>query len=173
MKYQPGNEQQVLEYAEKKFSEFFPDNPFDYFFLNDYYEQQFRDEKLLGTVFGIFALLAIIVTCLGIFGLTSFMMLQKVKEITIRRVIGSDLSGIIMLFSKEFILITAVSFIIAVPVCWYWFTGWLKTFETRMEISVWNFILPPVITLALTLLTIGLIVHLTVSVNPSDNLRSE
>ncbi len=173
MKYRPGNEKQVLEYAEKKFSEFFPDNPFDYFFLNDYYEQQFRDEKLLGSVFGIFALLAIIVTCLGIFGLTSFMMLQKVKEITIRRVIGSDLSGIIMLFSKEFIMITAVSFIIAIPVCWYWFTEWLKTFEVRMEISVWNFILPPVITLALTLLTIILIVHRTASVNPADNLRSE
>lgn len=173
MKYRPDNEKQVLEFAEKKFSEFFPDNPFDYFFLKDYYDQQYRDEKLLGSVFGIFALLAIIVTCLGIFGLTSFMMLQKVKEITVRRVVGSDLSGIIMLFFREFIIITSVSLLIAVPVCWYWLTEWLKTFEARMEISVWNFIFPPLITLTLTLITIGLIVYRTTSVNPADNLRSE
>ena len=62
MKFQPGNEERVLELAEKKYTEFFPDNPFDYFFLEDYYDQQYRDEKLLGTLFGIFALLAIIVT---------------------------------------------------------------------------------------------------------------
>ncbi|HUW92322.1 MAG TPA: ABC transporter permease [Bacteroidales bacterium] len=173
IKYQPGNETQVLELAEKNFSEFFPDNPFDYFFLEDYYDQQYRDEKLLGSVFGIFALLAIIVTCLGIFGLTSFLMLQKVKEISIRRVVGSNVSGIIMLFSRDFIRITAVSFIIAVPACYYWLMQWLETFEVRMEISVWNFIIPFMITLAMTIITIGLIVSKTASASPANNLKSE
>ncbi|TFH48352.1 MAG: ABC transporter permease, partial [Bacteroidia bacterium] len=173
MKFRPGNESQILEVVGKKFSEFFPDNPFDYFFLEDYYEQQYRDEKLLGAVFGIFALLALIVTCLGIFGLTSFLMLQKVKEISMRRVVGSNVFSIIMLFSREFIRITTVSFIIAVPVCYYWVHEWLKTFQVRMELSIWNFFLPFVIVLALTLLTIGFIVRKTASVSPADNLKSE
>lgn len=173
MKFQPGNEERVLELAEKKYTEFFPDNPFDYFFLEDYYDQQYRDEKLLGTLFGIFALLAIIVTCLGIFGLTSFLMLQKVKEISIRRVAGSNVWSIIMLFSREFIRITAASFIIAVPVCYYWVSEWLKAFEVKMEITIWCFLVPLVVVLALTLITIGFIVHNTASGSPADNLKSE
>ena len=173
MKFRPGNEARVLELAEKKFSEFFPDNPFDYFFLENYYEQQYRDEKILGTVFGVFALLAIIVTCLGIFGLTSFLMLQKVKEISIRRVVGSGVFSIMMLFSTEFIRITAASFIISVPLCYYWVSEWLKAFEVRMNISLWNFLLPFVIVLILVLVTIGIIVSKAASVNPADNLKSE
>jgi len=173
MKFRPGNETRILEVAEKKYSEFFPDNPFDYFFLEDYYDQQYRDEKLLGTVFGVFALLAIIITCLGIFGLTSFLMLQKVKEISIRRVVGSDVVSIMMLFSREFIRITVVSFIIAVPVCYYWVSEWLKTFDVRMELALWHFLLPFVIVLTLSLVTIGLIVRKAASVNPADNLKSE
>jgi putative ABC transport system permease protein len=173
MKLRHGNEAGVLELAEKRYNEFFPDNPFDYFFLEDYYDQQYRDEKLLGTVFGIFALLGLIVTCLGIFGLTSFLMLQKVKEISIRRVTGAGVGSIIMLFSGEFIRITAASFIIAVPVCYYWVTEWLKAFEVKMEITIWCFLVPLVVVLALTLITIGLIVHKTASGNPADNLKSE
>ncbi|MRR21767.1 FtsX-like permease family protein [bacterium] len=173
MKYRPGDEARVLEKTEKTYSEFFPDNPFDYIFLEDYYDQQYRDEKLLGTVFGIFALLAIIITCLGIFGLTTFLMLQKVKEISIRRVVGSDIFTIMMLFSGEFIRIIAVSSIIAVPLCYYWVTGWLKSFEIRMDLTLWNFLVPVVIVLALTLITIGLIVYKTASSSPADNLKSE
>jgi len=173
MKFRPGNETGILQLAEKKYNEFFPDNPFDYIFLEDYYDQQYRDEKLLGTVLGIFALLSIIVTCLGIFGLTSFLMLQKVKEISIRRVVGSNVASIIMLFSREFIRITAASFIIAVPVCYCWVSEWLKAFEVKMEITIWCFLVPLVIVLALTLITIGFIVHKTASGSPADNLKSE
>ncbi len=173
MKFRPGNEAGVLVMAEKTFSQFFPDNPFDYFFLEDYYDQQYHAEKLLGTVFGIFALLAVIVTLLGIFGLTTFLILQKVKEISIRRISGSGVASIIMLFSREFILLTAVSSIFAVPLCYWWATGWLKTFEIRMDLSLWNFIVPVVTVLALTLVTIGFIVSRAASSGPADNLRSE
>jgi putative ABC transport system permease protein len=173
MKIFPGSENSILNLVGEKYEEFFPDNPFDYFFLEDYYQQQYKNENLLGTVFAAFALLSIIVTCLGIFGLTSYLMLQKTKEISIRRVVGSNVSGIILLFSRDFIWITSVAFIIAVPICYYWLSGWLKTFESKMDVSVWNFILPFVMTLFLTLFTIGLIVAKTASVNPADNLRSE
>lgn len=173
MKLIPGTENRVLKLVGEKYSDFFPDNPFDYFFLEDYFEQQYKNEKLLGTVFGAFALLSIIITCLGIFGLTSFLMLQKTKEISMRRVVGSSISGIIILFSRDFIRITIIAFIVAVPVSYYWLTEWLNSFEVKMEISVWNFIIPFIITLSLTLLTIGFIVNKTAAISPADNLRSE
>jgi putative ABC transport system permease protein len=173
MKIIPSAEERVLRIVEEKYNEFFPDNPFDYFFLEDYYEQQYRNERLLGSVFGAFALLSIFVTCLGIFGLTSFLLLQRTREITMRRVMGSKASGIVVLFSRDFVQITILAFIIAVPICYYWLTGWLKTFEAKMDVSVWSFILPFLVTLAFTLLTIAVIVMKTASVNPAENLRSE
>lgn len=173
MKIIPLSEERVLRVVEEKFSQFFPDNPFDYFFLEDYYNQQYSNERLLGSVFGAFAILSVIITCLGIFGLTSFLMLQKTKEISMRKVLGSSVTAIVLLFSREFIRITIISFIIAVPVCYYWLTGWLNTFESRMDLSVWSFIFPFFVTLAFTLMTIGAIVAKTASVNPAENLRSE
>jgi putative ABC transport system permease protein len=173
MKIFPGSENSALKLAGIKYIEFFPDNPFDYFFLDEYYNQQYKNEKLLGTTFGAFALLSIIVTCLGIFGLTSFLMLQKTKEISMRRVLGSSVFGIILLFSRDFVRITLFAFIVAVPLCYYWLSEWLKTFEAKMEISVWNFIIPFVLTLVFSLITIGLIVARTASLSPSENLRNE
>jgi len=173
MKILPGSETGVLKLVEKKYAGFFPDNPFDYFFLDNYYGQQFKNEKLLGTVFEIFAILAIIVTCLGIFGLTSFIMLQKTREISIRRVNGSSVSGIITLFSREFISLTSVSFIFAVPICYFWLSVWLSSFEIKMEIKAWNFIGPYIFTSLITLLTAGFIVSKTAALSPAENLRSE
>jgi putative ABC transport system permease protein len=173
MKILPGSEKRILKLVEEKYTEFFPDNPFDFFFLENYYEQQYKNEKLLGTVFGAFALLSIIITCLGIFGLTSFLVLQKTKEISMRRVVGSNVFGIILLFSRDFIRLTLIAFIIALPICYYWLSEWLKTFEVKMDFSVWNFIMPFLVTLFLTLVTIGLIVNKTASMSPADNLRSE
>ena len=173
MKIFPGSEKSVLKLVGEKYMEFFPDNPFVYFFLDEYYEQQYKNEKLMGNVFGAFALLSIIVTCLGVFGLTSFLMLQKTKEISMRRVVGSSVLGIILLFSRDFVRITLIAFIIAVPLCYYWLSEWLKTFETKMEISVLNFVIPFVLTLVFSLITIGLIVARTASLSPSENLRNE
>ena len=173
MKVLPGNENDVLNLVEEKYCEFFPDNPFDFFFLENYYDQQYRNEKLLGNIFGIFALLSIIITCLGIFGLTSYLMIQRTKEISIRRVLGSDKHNIILLFSKDFIFITAIAFVLAGPVSYLWITGWLKTFELKLGITFWDFLLPYLFVQFLTLVTIGFIVSKTASVNPSDNLRTE
>jgi putative ABC transport system permease protein len=173
MKYNPGNEGVVLDLAEKEFSSFFPDNPFDYFFLEDYYEQQYRDEWLLGTVFGAFALLSIIITCLGIFGLTSFMVLRKTREIAIRRVAGAGFPGIFFLFSRDFVFMTLTAFCIAFPACYLWLSLWLRNFEMRMDLNLLNFVIPLIIVLVLSLLTIFLVVAGTASANPAHNLRNE
>jgi len=88
-------------------------------------------------------------------------------------VVGSSVLGIILLFSRDFVRITLIAFIIAVPLCYYWLSEWLKTFETKMEISVLNFVIPFVLTLVFSLITIGLIVARTASLSPSENLRNE
>lgn len=173
IRYLTGNEKQVTEMVSSRYAEFFPDNPFDYFFLDDYYEQQYHQERLLGSVFGIFALLAVIITCLGILGLTSFMMLQKKKEISIRKVVGSDTTDIIALFSRDFVVLITVSFIISAPLCWLWVTGWLRNYPVKMDISAWSFIVPFLVALAIALVTIGLLVRSTALESPARNLRVE
>ena len=173
MKYMAGNEDKVLKLIENEYNRFFPDNPFDHFFLEDYYNQQYKDEKLLGRILVIFSVLSIIITCLGIFGLTAYLLVQKSKEISMRQVLGSDLWNIIMLFSKDFIIFTSVSFLLAVPLSYYWITDWLNSFEVKVAITVWNFVLPYIATLLMTVITIIIIVKRTASMNPSDNLRTE
>jgi len=173
MQILPRNENVTINMVREKFNEFFPDNPLDYFFLEDYYDQQYRNEKLLGNLFGIFALLSIIITCLGVFGLTSYLMIQKNREISIRRVMGSDVYNIIFLFSRDFLIITSLAFLIAAPISYYWIAGWLDTFEVRLRITSWDFILPFLFVLLMTIITIGFIVNKTARVNPSHNLRNE
>jgi ABC-type antimicrobial peptide transport system permease subunit len=90
-----------------------------------------------------------------------------------RQVLGSDLWNIIMLFSKDFIIFTSISFLLAVPVSYYWITGWLNSFEVKVAITVWNFVLPYIAALLMTVITIIIIVKRTASMNPSDNLRTE
>jgi putative ABC transport system permease protein len=171
MKILTGNNDSVLQLIEEKYNDFFADNPFDYFFLEDYYNQQYRNETLLGDLLGIFAILSIIITCLGIFGLTSYLMIQNTREISIRRVLGSGVYNIILLFSKDFIVIPLISFMVALPVCYFWITGWLKTFEMKMELTILDFLMPYILVQFLTLITVGFIVWKTASVNPSSNLR--
>jgi len=171
IRYMPGSEKQVTDLVSAGYSEFFPDNPFDYFFLDDYYEQQYHQERLLGSVFGIFALLAVVITCMGILGLTSFMILQKKKEISIRRVVGSGIFNIVELFSKEFVILITVSFLLSVPLCWIWVTNWLSSYPVKMTISAWSFIISFLTALTIALITIGLLVRSAASESPAGNLR--
>ncbi len=173
MKYIAGNEDYVLKLIENEYNRFFPDNPFDHFFLTDYYDQQYRDEMLLAKILAVFSILSLIITCLGIFGLTAYLLVQRSKEISIRKVLGSDSINLMMLFSKDFMIFTFVAFLFAVPLSYYWITGWLNSFELQVVISVWNFVLPFIIALLMTMITIIVIVKRTVSQNPSGNLRTE
>ncbi len=173
IKIKPGSETNALSLVETTYSEFFPDNPFDYFFLENYYDQQYRDEKLLGTIFMIFSLLALVVTSLGIFGLTVFLLLQKTKEISIRRIVGSNIFGIIILFSRDFVRITLFAFLLAIPLCYIWFSHWRNNFEAKLDVSIWYFIIPFLAVMTLTLITIGIIVFKTASISPAENLRRD
>lgn len=162
-----------VETIQKLYDEYFPGNPFDSFFIEDYYNQQYKADEQFGTIFGIFSFLAIFITCLGIFGLASFIVTQRTKEISIRKVLGANVSGILYLISRDFLILIMASFIVSTPICYFGLNRWLNTFANRMDLNVWLFIIPLIITLLLTGITIGILVVRAARQNPVDNLRYE
>ena len=162
-----------LAEIKKQFDEFFPGNPFEYYLLDEYYNQQYKSDELFGTVFGIFSFLAIFVTSLGILGLSSFMVAQRTKEIAIRKVMGADVSGIVWFLAKDFLLLIMISFVIALPVTYYCIKNWLESFAMRMDLSAGLFILPLLLVILITGLTISLHVIKAALNNPIDSIRDE
>lgn len=167
------NPKEVLNQIHEKYNHFFPNNPFEYYFLDDYYDRQYKNDELIGKVFGSFSFLAILVTALGILGLFSFMVLQRSKEISIRNVLGAGTTRILYLFGRDFIWLILISFIIALPLSYISISQWLKSYATRMELHFGVFILPLIIVLFIALLTIGSQVIKAARSNPVDNLRHE
>ncbi len=164
---------ETLDYIQKSYSEFFPGNPFEFVFAEEYYEQQYKTDKMFGTVFGIFAILAIFITAMGILGLTSFMIEQRTREISIRNVMGASLSRILILFGKEFLYLILISFVIAAPLSYWGLSYWLESFSNRMSLSIAIFVLPLVITLFVAGATISFLVYYATQKNPVDTLKYE
>jgi putative ABC transport system permease protein len=155
------------------FNNFFPDNPFEYFFLDDYYNQQYKADELFGKVFAIFSFLAIIVTSLGILGLSSFMAMQRTKEIGIRKVLGASAARILFLLGKDFLQLVFVSFAIACPISYFCIRYWLQSFAVRMNISAGLFLYPLAIVSLVTIMTISSHIIRAAMANPVDSLRFE
>lgn len=163
----------ALETIQKQYDSFFPGNPFVYFFLEDYYNQQYKPDERFAMVFLIFSVLSIFVTLLGIFGLTSFMVVQRSREISIRKILGSGIFDIIKLFSREIFVLVIISFAVSVPVCYYSVSVWLQGFANHPGLNVWLFIWPLAISLFITALTIGALVLKACFANPIQSLRYE
>lgn len=173
IKYQQQNLSEVLDQIENLYTQFFPGNPFDYVFVDEYYGQQYKSDQMFGTVFGIFAILAVFITTLGILGLVSFMIEQRTREISMRNVLGASVSNIILLFGKEFLYLILISFIIASALSYWGLTEWLGSFSTQMKIGVNLFLIPLLITLIITAGTIAFLVIYASHKNPVDNLKYE
>jgi ABC-type antimicrobial peptide transport system permease subunit len=162
-----------LKEMEKVFGRHDPGNPFEYRFLDDEFNSKFKSEVLLGKLSTVFACLAIIISCLGLYGLTTYSVRTRVKEIGIRKVLGANISSIVLLISKDFILLTGIAFLISVPIGWYVVKEWLSNYEYRIEIAWWIFILAGSITLTIALLTIGVQSIRSALSNPVDSIRIE
>jgi putative ABC transport system permease protein len=167
------NVNETLRLIQDQFEKIFPGNPFDYFFLDEYFDQQYKSETLFGRVFGIFAALAVFVTSLGILGLVSFMVTQRTKEIGIRKVLGADIKQILHLLTIEIVKLIILSFIILLPVMYWGIDQWLQSFATRMDYSIDLFLIPLVVTLVITIMTIGTHVIRAAVANPVEALRYE
>jgi putative ABC transport system permease protein len=164
---------ETVALVQQQYNAFFPGNPFDYFFLDDYYDQQYRSDQLFGKVVGLFSILAIIITALGIFGLSSFNTVQRTKEIGIRKVLGASLSRILFVLNKDILLLLAISFLVALPVLFYGLSTWLQGYANRMALNGWLFILPMGIVALITLVTVSYQTIKSATANPVEALRYE
>ena len=164
---------QALATIEKVWNEFLPGYPFEYEFVSERYKNLYLSEQKQGQLFTVFSGLAIIIACLGLFGLASFNTLQRVKEIGIRKVMGASIPDILALLSKEIIALILVSNLIAWPVAWYTMNHWLRNFAYRIPIEPWLFIMAGLLTVVIALVTIGMQSVKAALANPVDSLRNE
>ena len=142
IKTSPQNIQQTIQLVEQYYQRFFPGNPFEFFFLDDYFNQQYKGDELIGKVIGIFSFLAVFVTCLGIFGMSSFMAIQRHREIGIRKVLGASTGSILRLLIKDFMVLMGISLFIAWPLAFWGIQQWLNAFAYRMSWSFLLFLIP-------------------------------
>lgn len=164
---------QTMAFLKEKYAAVFPNNPFDYFFLDTFFNRQYKNERQFGSVFGFFAGLAIFVACLGLFGLASFTSSQRTKEIGIRKVLGSSVTGVFFLLSKDFLKLVAVANLIAIPAVWYIMDQWLSGFAFRINIGVWIFIVSGLLTTLIALATVSYQSISAATANPVKSLRYE
>jgi putative ABC transport system permease protein len=162
-----------LSAIEKLYTTTFPGNPFDYAFLDDHFNAQYKGDVRLGKIFGLFCMLAVVVACLGLLGLTSYVIRMRTKEIGIRKVLGASVSSIMMLFSKDFILLVAVASLIAIPLVYLAADKWLANYAFHISLNWIIFIIPVVILLGIALLTISVQTMRAALSNPVSSLRSE
>ena len=163
----------ALAKAEKLFREYNPQYPFEYYFADESYNIKFRNEQREGTLGTLFATLAIIISCLGLFGLAACMAESRRKEIGIRKVLGASVSGITALISADFVKLVLVAVVIATPIAWYAMHVWLQGFNYRIAITGWIFVASGTLAVAIALLTVGYQAVRAALTNPVNSLRSE
>ncbi|SDT49888.1 ABC-type antimicrobial peptide transport system, permease component [Mucilaginibacter mallensis] len=155
------------------FKRYNPGSPFTYKFTDDEYAQKFSDEERIGKLASFFAVLAIFISSLGLFGLASFVAEQRTKEIGVRKVLGASVANLWGMLSKEFILLVMISCLIATPLAWYYLNNWLKAYHYRTEISWWVFIVSCAGAMLITLMTVSAQAIKAAVANPVKSLRSE
>ncbi|MFZ1558497.1 MAG: FtsX-like permease family protein, partial [Saprospiraceae bacterium] len=162
-----------IEKVGKVFKKVNPGSPFKYAFAELEYNKKFVAEERIGKLATIFAILAIIISCLGIFGLASFVAEQRTKEIGIRKVLGATVVNLWQLLSKDFIVLVIISCLIAAPVAWYFMNNWLQQYTYRTEISWWILVAAGIGALTITLLTVSFQAIKAALMNPVKSLKSD
>lgn len=163
----------TLEYVKSVFEKSFPDFVYEYKFIDEKIEGFYKQENQLAQLYKIFAAIAILLSCLGLYGLASFMAVQRIKEVGIRKVLGASGASIVYLFTKEFVLLITIAFIIAAPVAWYYMHTWLQNYVYRISISWWVFALGGLAAIIIALVTISFQAIKAARTNPVKSLRVE
>lgn len=163
----------TLEHIKQSWIKAFPGNPFEFFFLDDYFNKQYENERKFGSLFLTFAALAVTVGCLGLFGLSAYTATQRTKEIGIRKTLGSSERGIFILLSQEYLKLIGLSILLATPLVWWVMNGWIQSFPYRTSISIAIFAIAGAMVLFVALLTISYQTLRASRVNPVESLRYE
>ena len=162
-----------MQSIKKIWEKAFPNYVYEYRFLDDKIESFYKQENQLSNLYKIFAVIAIFLSCLGLYGLASFMAVQRIKEVGIRKVLGASVSGVVYLFSKEFIILITIAFIIASPLAWYFMNQWLQDYVYRINVSWWIFIVGGISAIVIALITVSFKAIKAALANPVKSLRSE
>ena len=163
----------ALAKIEKAFKKYNPNLPFNYTFVDEEYAMKFADEQRVGKLATFFTILAIFISCLGLFGLASFVAEQRRKEIGVRKVLGASTYNLWKMLSREFALLIIISCFIAIPIAWYYLNNWLQQYEYRTTISIWIFVASGFGALVITILTVSFQAIKAAMANPVKSLRSE
>jgi putative ABC transport system permease protein len=163
----------ALNHIKKTWKAMVPDVPLEYSFIDERIKEQYNNEQKMQSVFYAFAGLSLIIACLGLFGLSIFVVERKIKEIGIRKVLGANVPGIVVLLSKDFAVLVAIAVLIATPLSWYFMNNWLKDFAYRIKIEWWMFAVAGVIALLIALITVSIKSVKAAIANPVKSLRTE
>jgi ABC-type antimicrobial peptide transport system permease subunit len=162
-----------MQSVKKIWEQTFPNYVYEYHFLDDKIASFYKQENQLAQLYKIFAAIAIFLSCLGLYGLASFMAVQRIKEVGIRKVLGATAGSIVYLFSKEFIILIAIAFAIATPLAWYFMNQWLQDFAFRIPVQAYVFIATAIVTVLIALCTVGYHSVRAAWMNPVKSLRTE
>ncbi len=173
IKTKTGDVSGLISYMDKEWKSLKAEAPMAYSFLDDRFNNTYMAEQKTAKLLGVFALLTILVACLGLFGLSTFTAEQRVKEIGIRKVLGATESGIVALLTKDFLKLVAISFIISVPFAWWMMSKWLQDFAYRIDISIWVFVMAAGVAILITLITVSFKAIRAAVANPVRSLRAE
>ena len=168
------NQTGVIEKIEEAWVKKYPEDPFDFRFVDQIVDQQYKEEERLGTIISYFAVFALIIACMGLLGMTSYMIQQRHREIGIRKVHGSAVTQIIKMLSFEFVKWVIVAFIISTPLSYFLMNSWLSNnFTYRVDLDWWIFLVSGVLVVLISLLTVGIQSYRAAQMNPVDSLRYE
>jgi putative ABC transport system permease protein len=173
VKLSGSNLSSALAGVERVWKKYLPDTPYDYSFLDDRFAKLYESEKRQESIFTSFAFIAIFIACLGLFGLSAFIISQRVKEIGIRKVLGADVSSIVLLLSKDFLKLVGIAALIAFVVAWYAMNKWLQDFAYRISIPWWIFVAAGIVAAIIAFVTISFQAIKAALMNPVKNLRTE
>ncbi|TDB65914.1 ABC transporter permease [Arundinibacter roseus] len=167
------NSSESMKVVEDVYKKHFPDLPFQFQFVDQEYAAKFAAEERIGKLAGVFTGLAVLISCLGLFGLASFMAEQRTKEVGVRKVLGASVMSLWGLLSKDFVQLVLISLLLAVPVSWYGMHQWLQKYTYHIEVSWWVFVVAGAGAIAITLLTVSFQAIKAALMNPVESLRSE
>jgi putative ABC transport system permease protein len=172
VKFKPQNTKQVLAVIQSKWNEAFPKSVYEYQFLSNKIANFYQQEDAVSYIYKVFAGIAILISCLGLYGLISFMALQRTKEVGIRKSMGASTARIVVLFMKEFTMLILIAFFIAMPVAWYFMNNWLNKFAFRINIGLSYFLLTFIASIIIAWLAVGYRALKAASASPVKSLRN-
>ncbi len=173
LKIKTGRDKAVIAQVEELYRKFHPKYPFEYSFLDADYQKLYVSEQRMGVLFQIFAALAVLISCLGLFGLAAFTAQKRQKEIGVRKVLGASVTSVVALLSADFAKLVLIAIVIASPIAWYAMNHWLQSFAYKVNIELWMFALAGLLAIGIALLTVSFQSIKTALMNPVKSLRSE